>query len=147
MDNLPLLRDIHLPEESLFFPLGYGWILIFAMPIVIYFGYRIFKYVQTKSKKYYALMLLKNAQDNSLESAIKISEILRRICLYKYKNAVSLFGNEWVDFLNAHTQKKLSSDAAELLIYAPYVKKDKVFKNQDYQILREFAKRWIGENL
>ena len=92
MDNLPLLRDIHLPEESLFFPLGYGWILIFAMPIVIYFCYRIFKYAQTKSKKYYALMLLKNAGDNSLESAIKVSEILRRICMYKYKNAVSLLG-------------------------------------------------------
>ena len=87
MDNLPLLKDIHLPEPIWWFPMGYIWILIIILPLLILFFYKIFRLFQSKSKKYYALVLLNSAMDNNLQSAIKISEVLRRICIYKYKNA------------------------------------------------------------
>lgn len=147
MNNLPLLKDIHLPEESFLFPLGYGWWLFFALPILAYAFYKTFKYFQIKSKKFYALLLLKNAETDNLESAIVISEVLRRICLFKYKEAVSLFGEKWVEFLNCHSKQKLNKKAKELLVYAPYMKKHKVYDTKDYQNLRNYAKKWIGENL
>ena len=147
MDNLPLLRDIHLPEENFIFPLGYGWLLLLLFPIFIYAGYKTFKYLKSKSKKYYALWLLQNADTDTLESAIKISEVLRRICVLKYAEAVSLFGDDWIKFLNMHSKKNLTSGAANILVYAPYVKKDKKYSNKDYQDLRSYAKQWIGENL
>ncbi len=148
MDNLPLLKDIHLPDEMWFFPLGYGWCLIVAFPIVIYFFYRMFRYLQAKSKKYYALKLLSNIEENDLYSAAKISEILRRICLFKYKNAVSLYGNDWILFLNKHCKKQLTGQVAELLIYAPYMQSNhQKYDKQTYRNLRNFAKAWIGENL
>ena len=123
MGNLPLLRDIHLPEENFIFPLGYGWLLFLLFPVFIYMGYKIFKYCKSKSKKYYALWLLQNADTDTLESAIKISEVLRRICILKYAEAVSLFGDNWVNFLNNHSTKNLTSGAADILVYAPYEKR------------------------
>ena len=51
MDNLPLLKDIHLPPEVSAFPPGYGWAVMAAFILFIYVCYRIFRYVSSKSKK------------------------------------------------------------------------------------------------
>ena len=148
MDNLPLLKDIHLPEPIWSFaPLGWFWLMLVIAPIVSYFAYRTFKYVRAKSRKYYALRLLKNAKENNAKSVELISEILRRICLYKYKKAITLFGQDWIDFLNGHSQIKLKNSAAELLVYGMYVPQNKQYDAKDYDFLRKFTKKWIGENL
>lgn len=147
MDNLPLLKDIHLPEPVWSFPLGWFWFVLVFGPIGIYLAYRIFTYIRSKSKKYYALKLLKNATDNNAKSVELISEVLRRICLYKYKSAITLFGKEWVDFLNVHSKMKLKDSVAELLVYGMYVPQNKQYNKKDYDNLRKFAKQWIGENL
>ncbi len=147
MDNLPLLRDIHLPEEISAFPLGYGWAVIAGVLVLLYAGYCLLQYIRTKSKKYYALKLLQNAAADDLSSARQISEILRRICVYKYKEAASLFGEKWIDFLNTKSRIKITNSAAELLVYAPYMPQSERFKPEDYQQLKTFAKNWIGENL
>ena len=147
MDNLPLLRDIHLPEDVSAFPPGYGWAVIAGVLVLSYAGYRLFRYLKVKSKKYYALKLLQNAKADNLSSARQISEILRRICVYKYKEAASLFGKEWIDFLNAKSRAKITNSAAELLVYAPYMPQSERFKPEDYQQLKTFSKNWIGENL
>ena len=104
MNNLPLLKDVHIPVDTWLFPLGYGWLLIILLLIFAYAFYKSFKFIRSKSKKYYALVLLKKADKDELSSAIKISEILRRVCLYKYKEAISLFGNDWVKFLNCKSK-------------------------------------------
>ncbi len=147
MDNLPLLKDIHLPEEVSAFPPGYGWGVIAGALVLSYAFYRLFRYAKTKSKKYYALKLLQNAKADNLSSARQISEILRRICVYKYKEAASLFGKEWIDFLNTKSRAKITKSAAELLVYAPYMPQSERFKPEDYRQLKTFAKNWIGENL
>lgn len=159
MDNLPLLRDIHLPEDISFFPPGYGWGIIFVVLVLVYLTYRTYKYIRLKSRKYYALKLLQNTLDNNLESVRQISVILRRICLYKYPQAAVLFGKKWIDFLNQHSRMKLKGKPAELLIYAPYLPEGKQkdvrqeqekslnATPQDFDLLRLFAKKWIGENL
>ena len=147
MDNLPLLKDIHLPEPIWMFPLGWFWFVLIFAPIGVYFTYRVFSYIIGKSKKYYALKLLKDAKENNAKSVELISEVLRRICLYKYKSAITLFGNEWINFLNDHSKMKLKGSVAELLVYGMYVPQNKQYNNKDYDSLRKFARQWIGENL
>lgn len=147
MDSLPQLRDIHLPPETMFFPLGYGWLIVLAALILLYILYRLAKFLYQKSKKRYALMLLKRASADNLDSVCRISEILRRICLYRYKNAAVYYGTDWILFLNNHSRKPLSDSAAQLLLYAPYMAQNKKYPPETYRALREFAKSWIGENL
>jgi len=146
-DNLPLLRDIHLPADIRAFPLGYSWVVIVAGIVLLVVLYQVLKYLKTKSKKYYALKLLREASADTRSDVCRISAVLRRICLYKYKEAASLFGKPWVDFLNRHSRTKINGAAAELLVYAPYLPSNGTYSAEDYRRLRHFAKEWIGENL
>lgn len=59
MDNLPQLRDIHLPPETMFFPLGYGWLIVLAALILAYVFYRLVKFLYQKSKKTLCFKALK----------------------------------------------------------------------------------------
>lgn len=147
MDNLPLLKDIHLPPEKWIFPLGYGWLILVLGLIAAFVLFRHARRIYLRGKKYYALELIRSNRENSVAAASQISELLRRICLYKYKNAVSLFGKDWVLFLNAHCKRQISGNAARLLIYAPYLPKNGKYAAEDYEKLRQFAADWIGENL
>ena len=148
-DNLPELRDIHLPDESLFlWPLSYGWWLIFGSilgVIILYYG---FSYYKRKSKKYYALKMLSKLDISNFSSAAKMSEILRRICVYKYPQAATLLNDKWLEFLNSHSHSKLGGTSASLLINAPYMSPQKTTSNiKDMQELLDFCRKWIGENL
>lgn len=148
-DNLPELRDIHLPDGISVWPPAYGWWVMLAVVIGCVLGYRLFKILRAKSKKLFALRLLKNINcNNSLRSAASMSEILRRICVYKYPEAVVLNGQAWVDFLNAHTKNKLNDKTADLLLNAPYMPEGEGgFEIADVVALRLFCQKWIGENL
>lgn len=148
-DNLPELRDIHLPIGVSIWPPAYGWGVILLSLIVIFVLIQVFLFLRRKSKKIYAQNLLKSIDtDNIVISAQNISEILRRICIYKYKKAATLFGKDWINFLNQHSKKPLSEKSAQLLNTAPYISTDtKVFETKDVEELAEFCKNWIGENL
>lgn len=148
-DNLPELRDIHLPTEEIsIFPLAYGWWVILAViigAVALFFAVRC---LLRKSKKRYALKLLAQVQNDGLPAAVKMSEILRRICVYKYKNATALFGKEWIDFLNSHAKHKLEGKAANLLKDAPYIgDKSSSYNQDDLNKLYLFCQSWIGDNL
>ncbi len=148
-DNLPELRDIHLPDGVSIFPLAYGWWLILLALLAIVSLYYIVRLLYIKSKKRYALRLLASASEQkSLNSAASMSEILRRICIYKYPQAIVLIGQQWVDFLNDHSKSKLDKKTAELLIEAPYLpEKSNRFSDEDMMSLYIFCRNWIGENL
>lgn len=148
-DNLPELRDIHLPEGVSAFPPAYGWWVILAAVVGAVVLYHLLRLLRRKSKKLYALRLLTKAADDSLKSAAQMSEILRRICVYKYPDAAVLPGREWVEFLNRHAKKiKLNRNAAELLLNAPYMPEaNHEVAAADVAALRVFCRRWIGENL
>lgn len=148
-DNLPELRDIHLPEDVSIFPPAYGWWIILFAVIVSILIYKAIYTAKRKSKKFYALKLLSQINSNNIiPAAIEISEILRRICVYKYSSANALFGKDWVLFLNNHSKSKLKEKTAELLINAPYIPKDSnKYDITDINDLMFFVKSWIGENL
>ena len=148
-DNLPELRDIHLPEGISWWPPAYGWFVILAVIIGGYFLYKLIKLWRIKSRKLYALHILKTLDKKEIiESSIKISELLRRICVYMYPEAVSLEGEKWINFLKKSGKSKLSDKAADLLRNAPYVNPQKNNYNAiDLEDLSEFSRQWIGENL
>lgn len=149
MDNLPELRDIHLPTEGVsVFPLAAGWWSLSALLAAIFVAVKFIAWFRKTSKKIYARYLInKYAQDNSLNSAIKISEILRRICVSRYPEAVSLSGQAWIDFLNGKTPHKMSEKSANLLENAPYMPADKFENGDEVAALRRFCLEWIGANL
>ena len=148
-DNLPELRDIHIPQDLSSFPMGYGWWVIVLICIFSLIAYKFVRFAIVKSKKRYALSLLKNiALDNVQKSASAMSEILRRICVYKYPQALVLSGNEWVEFLNKNTKSKLEGKASRLLVDAPYMPSNsKTYDAKTLQELKMFCLKWIGENL
>ncbi|MBQ9271710.1 MAG: DUF4381 domain-containing protein [Alphaproteobacteria bacterium] len=150
MDNLAGLRDIHLPEDTSFWwPIAYGWwgVLIVFTGIVIAF-YAGKKVWQASAKFYTQRILLSLKDDTELSAAIKMSEILRRVCVRQYPEAVALVGNDWIDFLNKKSKKMLDANAAELLKNAPFIApKSSNFSAHDMQNLWQFCYEWVGENL
>lgn len=148
-NNLPELRDIHLPEGVAIWPPAYGWWVILAVFVAGFITYHAILYIRRKSKKLYALRLIGSLDgQNNIAAAREMSEILRRICVYKYKEAASLYGVQWTEFLNSHSRIPLSERAAELLNNAPYIADESSTYNQvDLEDLSSFCRRWIGENL
>ena len=149
MDNLPELRDIHIPDGVSAFPPAYGWWVVLAGVVALFLLAELFLILRRASKKLYARRLLKNITSSSpVNAAVQMSEILRRICVYKYPEAAALSGRAWIEFLNAHAGTALSGQAAELLINAPYVPADaESYHSADLEALRRFCYDWIGENL
>ncbi len=147
-DNLPELRDIHLPEGVSFWPPAYGWWVLLAGIAVAAVLWTIIRRLIRRSRKKYALRLLAQCPLNDIYAAREISKILRRICVLKYKSAAALFGQAWLDFLNDHCKHKLYGNAATLLLNAPYIKPDSNdYNSNEVDELREFCRDWIGENL
>ncbi|MBR1948316.1 MAG: DUF4381 domain-containing protein [Alphaproteobacteria bacterium] len=148
-DNLPQLRDIHIPQEFSNFPLGYGWFVILAVCLCGWMLYKFVRYIVKKSKKRYALKLVNDISfENIQKSASAISEILRRICVYKYREALVLSSQDWIDFLQDHSKNKMDKKTADLLINAPYMPSNsKSYGIEDLQKLKKFCLSWIGENL
>lgn len=149
MDNLPEIHDIYIPEGVSVFPLAYGWWVILAAIIGSVFFIKFILWSIKTSKKIYALRKLKQIEtDEPVNAAVQMSELLRRICAYKYKEASALYGNEWISFLNNHCSANLSQDAANLLVYAPFMdKKDATYNNITALELKAFCKHWVGANL
>ena len=91
-DNLPELRDIHLPSGDIsFFPLAYGWWVLAGVLAAAVLLAWLTRFLLQRSKKRYALKLLAAARRPDLGSAVRMSEILRRICVYKYKTQKKKF--------------------------------------------------------
>ena len=149
MKNLPEIHDIHIPEGVSFFPVAYGWWFILGSIIVLFFLIKFILWSIKTSKKKYALSKLKNIDTATpIEAALKMSELLRRICNVKHKQASALYGKEWIDFLNETSSHKISGDTANLLIYAPFMDvNDKKYNAETALELKEFCRNWIGANL
>ncbi len=148
-DNLPELRDIHLPDGVSAFPPAYGWWVILATIFGAIALFYLLKFLRSTSKKLYARHLLKRLDNlDVVPAAVGMSELLRRICVAKYPEAATLSGQKWLDFLNAGSKIKISGKPAELLLIAPYLpKEEKRFKQADAIVLKSFCQSWIGENL
>lgn len=149
MDNLPEIRDIHIPEGVSLFPIAYGWWVILATLIGAIVLVKLILLAIRTSKRLYALKQLKNINtENPVIAAIKFSELLRRVCHFKFKEASALYGKDWIEFLNNRTPHKISDESAKLLINAPFMNiEDKLYSQKTAEELKTFCKYWIGANL
>ena len=149
--NQPELRDIHLPDAVSWWPPAPGWwllallilIMAFMMPAMI-------KRLKSKPLNKLALSEFRKielsfqAHQNKTQLAQDISVLLRRICLsYKPgREAASLTGQQWIEYLNAMTENPCFSDQlAEVLFNAPYQKQTE-FNSHD---LISSCKTWITQ--
>ena len=148
-DNLPELRDIHLPDGVSAFPPAYGWWIIVLGLLLIFIAMELIKIAKIKSKKLYALQLLRIIdKENPIKAAANMSEILRRICISKYPEAAVLKGNEWINFIHSYCRNKMSNKTAELLINSPYMPyENHKYTSKEVDELQAFCQQWIGENL
>ncbi len=148
-DNLPELRDIHLPDGVSAFPIANGWWLLLAGIVLLFLSVQFVLYLRRYSKARYALKLLQEiSAENVVLAAKEMSEILRRICVFKYKEAAAMLGTDWIAFLNQKSKTPLNETSAELLINAPYIPQEsRTYTVQDLENLRLFCQKWIGENL
>lgn len=148
MDNLPEIKDIHIPDDVSIFPLAYGWWVILFALLCLYFLTKAILFIIKTSKKYYALKELSNLDDlDNVTAVIGVSNLLRRICSVKYKNAKVLYGKDWIEFLTSKGIP-LSKEASDLLIYAPFMdKKSKKYNPKNIEEIKNFCKKWIGDNL
>ena len=148
-DNLPELRDIHLPEGVSMWPPAYGWFVILALVLLLITFYHCWKKWRQVSRKLYALRFLdKLERQNIADSGKKISELLRRICLYRYPEAVALSGNDWLMFIKQKSHHELSSGGENLLRNAPYINPQKSpYTAENLTDLIQYTQYWIGENL
>ena len=150
MDNLAGLRDIHLPEDSSFWwPIAGGWwitaALIMAAVAVYYLGKEIWR---ASARFYTQRILLSLKGDEDLAAAVKMSEILRRVCVRQYPEAVALVGDEWIAFLNQKSKEPLDAKAAAVLKDAPFiVPESRSLNAEDMQKLWQFCYAWVGDNL
>ena len=63
--NLPELRDIHLPDGVSLFPPAYGWWVILGSVLLLLALIELFLILRRKSKKRYALYLLQHIDRKS----------------------------------------------------------------------------------
>lgn len=149
MNNLPEIRDIHIPDGVSFFPLASGWWFILALFLSLCLALIIAFWIIRTSKKYFAKQALEKIDVSSpVQTALEVSELLKRICILKYKDALTLYGQDWIDFLNHHAKKDLSKEATDLLKFAPFIKAENVkYTEKEALEIKTFAKEWIGANL
>ena len=148
MNTLPEIRDVHIPEMVSMFPLAYCWWVILGFIICLFVVTKIILLIIRTGKKYYALKELKSFDSLSdIDAVIGISNLLRRISAMKNKENAALYGKDWIDFLT-NKKKSLSKDAADLLVYAPFMDKNsKNYNSKHVNEIKTFCKKWIGDNL
>ena len=149
MGDLPQFRDIQMPDGVSFFPIAYGWWVLLLAVIFLFIGVKVFITFWKSRKKYYSLKKLEAiSTDNPIQAAMDISELLRRISLFKYRKSCALSGQDWIDFLNQHSAEPLSPQNAEFLSFAPFMSlSDTRYTPDDAKELKNFCKNWSGGNL
>lgn len=145
------LRDIHLPETSLWWPPAPGWwillVLIIILIVTVYYFLQ-----RVKKKKLSAIYLAKQELDNiNKDFAVKkdksklikeLSELIRRVTIsvYNRNESASLTGEDWLLFLdNLNGDDAFSNGIGRVLIEAPYQAKP----DYDENALLILISNWI----
>lgn len=149
MNNLPEIKDLQIPDGVSVFPVAYGWWVVLSILIAGAVLFKIIRHRLQVSKRRYALKEVENIDiENPVAAAVYLSELLRRVCLLKYKEASTFSGEEWISFLNKHSSFPLGAKPAKLLSFAPFMnRKDMTYSAEDAKKLKQFCLKWIGENL
>ncbi len=155
------LRDIHLPDSVLWWPLAPGWWMVIAMVVIIalcifvykktYFNRKLNKNIKLELSQYFKDY---NEDNNAQVFINKLSALLRRVSLYKFKqeSVAKLNGIAWLEFLDSKLpQEQMKQDenlsfkigVGNILLNGPY----QASINDDVKPVYELAKHWLKHNL
>lgn len=124
--DLPL-RDIHLPDPIAWWPLAFGWWLVFAIGLVFVLLMILFirRWVRPTLRKEATKTL--NAIEASYQSCSsahncvsEISILLRRIVISRDPKNAGITGTAWLQLLDFPDQKSFSEGVGRILLTAPY---------------------------
>jgi hypothetical protein len=148
------LHDIEGIDPISLWPLSIGWWVVivcsfFFIMCCVYLFWRQQRY--KNSWKYDALLQLQALQKNmanksTYESAILLSEYLRRIAIRRYSRAecAGLSGNYWLQWLSAHDPRKFDWEKkGRFLIEAPYAPAMMAISQDEINEAICAAKRWL----
>lgn len=149
--DISQLKDIHLPSAITEWPISFGWWTLLTVIIlaIIVGTYLWFQERRKSAKKRAALVLLDHqydqfkASDNSQVFLQQSNQILKRYCLDKYPDAVSLSGPAWTDFLIRHSHKTFfDADLANAISQGLY----QAHCHYDAQALYLACSSWLKNN-
>ncbi len=145
------LRDIHLPDSILWWPLAPGWWILLLLIIITVAS--VFFLIQHRRKHRTSAVTLAKQELERIENEFnsnqdksilvkEISELIRRvsISLFKRDESASLTGQDWLLFLdNLNDGESFSNGIGRVLIEAPYQAK----ADYDATELLNLTSSWI----
>lgn len=156
--NAPLLelRDIHLPDPVLWWPLAPGWWILLAsiilLLIIFFIARKIYSSRQLRRDISAELENIKQQflkTPNKSQLAKSLSVLLRRanITYYPASNIAGLTGSDWLQHLDATntrstSDKNFQSDIGQTLLNAPYLPDDSTL-DFDAPALISLCETWL----
>lgn len=128
--RLQALHDVHLPDAITTWPWAPGWFVLLGGGCLLLGAGLIWVWRrhQHALPKKMALKLLKdlettfNREKNSAQAIAALNQLLKRVALVYHSRAqvAALYGQEWVQFLNATSKKLDFFTVADLLLTGAY---------------------------
>lgn len=153
-----VIRDIHLPDSILWWPLAPGWWLLFLLTVIIILGFYLYKKtwfnrkikqnIRRELTQYYTNF---NKEGNTQFFIQQLSALLRRVSLYRFheNNIAKLQGIEWLKFLdsklpgNLSEQSSFESGVGKIFLSGPY----QATLDEDVKPAYKLVEHWISYNL
>jgi hypothetical protein len=153
-EQLGQLREIEGLDHISWWPLAVGWWAVIALIVLLIVAFIVRKVRKERYSKnwykdtYKQLSSLQQnlSKDNSQETATILSEIIRRIAIYKYSRneCAGIYGKEWLIWLKSHDPKNFDWETeGQLLIDAPYAPPNASFTPDKIEKLITAIKEWI----
>jgi hypothetical protein len=152
MNSVEQLRDIRGLDELPWWPLAPGWWLILAVMILLIIGIILFinwflrrrhDWRRSAQKEWSTLA---RRYPDPREQLIQLNVLLRRIAMQQYgrQTCAGLTGERWLAWLTEHDPQGFNwLQSGRLLIELPYQPITATVSEQQLQILRQAAKKWI----
>lgn len=143
MPELPL-RDIHLPDPINWWPLAWGWWVLFA--IILLIGVAFIRSCVRPTLRKEALKSLHAIEkafeesENGAQCVADLSALFRRVVLSQKKRA-SLTGDAWLQLLDSQLKSpEFSCGVGKLLVSGPY---QPYVHPEDVEKLLALSRKWM----
>lgn len=151
------IRDIHVPEVSLWWPMAPGWWMLALLPLLVMFGFWLYsRRHQYRSVQKAASRELDRVYESyrrhhdSKRFVRDLSVLLRRISISRYgRHAANLTGESWLVFLDRgllagvnRSGFKFSGTVGQCLLSVPYRKDIRVEVEVDK--LHRLSLEWVS---
>ena len=149
MIDLSELKPLHISSEPDLFPLAWGWwIMIFSVLLTAFLLFLFIRFLMRREKRLALIELrhLKKASDETFIS--EVNALLKRVAIIRYgaEKVASLYGKEWIDFLNQTKGCHFSDNFIALLEKNLYAGKRMLSEKEKKEISKQ-ASCWIKKNL